>query len=254
VAELDGRATRVALSAPDAERIGPGWGDVGAGPGLTGPGDRPDLGAAISLTKLAAFGEGNSAHTRIRHEFDGPVSGFGTAFWKAIMPLRPQAFAGKRPVARAVYSDRYLRSPLSARLLHEIVRTMPGRQEDTTIEVVTERSASTQAAPALLHETWTDDRVRADVLRSLMPRASVALRAKQDCPHARSLHLDFADGGSVTIFLDQGLGAWRTAGRRPVRFDGQAEATRQVAELKRIETDIEMQGGGAHASPLWITW
>jgi hypothetical protein len=39
-----------------------------------------------------------------------------------------------------------------------------------------------------------------------------------------------------------------------VRFKGEADATRQVAELKRIETDIEMQGGGAHASPLWITW
>ncbi|MFW5881253.1 MAG: helicase-related protein, partial [Roseicyclus sp.] len=121
MAELEGCATRVALSPPDAERIGPNWGDVGAGPGLTGPGDWPDLGPAISLTKLAAFGEGNSAHTQIRHEFDGPVSGFGTAFWKAIMPMRPQAFAGKRPVARAVYSDRYLRSPLAARLLQEIV-------------------------------------------------------------------------------------------------------------------------------------
>ena len=35
------------------------------------------MGPALSLAKLAAFGEGNSAHVDIRHQFDGPVAGFG---------------------------------------------------------------------------------------------------------------------------------------------------------------------------------
>jgi hypothetical protein len=180
--------------------------------------------------------------------------------WRAGADLTPRAdtedaelLQKKGDAHEAAHLER-LRAP--GKRVVEIARSgdLATDAEATTFDVVTERSDSDRPAPALMHEAWTDDTIRADVLRGLLPRASVSLRAKQDCPHARSLHLDFADGSSVTIFLDQGLGAWRTAGRRPVRFKGEADATRQVAELKRIETDIEMQGGGAYASPLWITW
>jgi hypothetical protein len=253
-ADIDGQSLQIAVSAPGGEQFGSDWGHVGAGPGLTGQREAPAMGPALSLAKLAAFGEGNSAHVEIRHEFDGPIKAFGKAFWKTIMPLRPQAFAGKCPVVRAVYSDRYLRSPLAARLLYEIVRAMPGRHEETIIEIISERTMRAATEPSVLHEAWTDDRDRTAVLEALLPRASVALRTKRDCPHARSLLIDFADGSSVTIYLDQGLGAWRTAGRRPVRFDGAADVARQVAELKRVDTDVEIQEKGEHASPLWITW
>ena len=252
---IDGRTLHIAVSSPGAERIGAEWGDVSTGPGLTGTGELPEIGPALSLAKLAAFGEGNSAHTEVRHEFDGPLANFGRAFWKIVTPLRPQAFAGKRLVARATYSDRYLRSPLTARLLHEIVRTMPGRYNDTVVEVVTERASGRQPAPVrALHESWTDDAIRSAVLQGLLPGAEVSLRPKHECPHARSLCLYFVDGVSVTIFLDQGLGAWRTAALRPVAFDGGADPARQVEDLRRVATDIKIQGRGQHPSPIWVTW
>ena len=256
IAELEagGRHQQIATPAPSAATVGPTWGDVSVAPALVGAHAPAEMGPALSLAKLAAFGEGNSAHVDIRHQFDGPVAGFGKAFWKAVVPLRPQAFAGKRPVARVVYSDRYLRTPLSVRLLAGILYAMPGRNEATAVEVVSEQgSGADREPPRALHHTWPEDTTRGAVLRALLPSASVSLRPKDACAHARSLRLDFADGTAVTIHLDQGLGAWRTPGR-PVRFDGEAEPARQAAELMRIETAVVIQGEGQQPSPLWVTW
>ena len=252
--EAGGRHQQIATPSPSAATVGPTWGDVSVAPALVGAHAPAEMGPALSLAKLAAFGEGNSAHVDIRHQFDGPVAGFGKAFWKAVVPLRPQAFAGKRPVARVVYSDRYLRTPLSVRLLAGILHAMPGRNEATAVEVVSEQgSGADREPPRALHHTWPEDTTRGAVLRTLLPSASVSLRPKDACAHARSLRLDFADGKAVTIHLDQGLGAWRTPGR-PVRFDGEAEPARQAAELMRIETAVVIQGEGQQPSPLWVTW
>jgi hypothetical protein len=256
IAELEagGRLQQIATPSPSAATVGPTWGDVSVAPALLGVHAPAEMGPAFSLAKLAAFGEGNSAHVDIRHQFDGPVAGFGKAFWKAVVPLRPQAFASKRPVARVAYSDRYLRTPLSVRLLAGILHAMPGRNGATAVEVVSEQgSGADREPPRALHHTWPEDTTRSAVLRTLLPGASVSLRPKDACSHARSLRLDFADGTAVTIHLDQGLGAWRTPGR-PVRFDGEAEPARQAAELMRIETDVVIQGEGQQPSPLWVTW
>lgn len=256
IAELEagGRLQQIATPSPSAATVGPTWGDVSVAPALLGVHAPAEMGPAFSLAKLAAFGEGNSAHVDIQHQFDGPVAGFGKAFWKAVVPLRPQAFAGKRPVARVAYSDRYLRTPLSVRLLAGILHAMPGRNGATAVEVVSEQgSGADREPPRALHHTWPEDTTRSAVLRTLLPGASVSLRPKEACPHARSLRLAFADGTAVTIHLDQGLGAWRTPGR-PVRFDGEAEPARQAAELMRIETDVVIQGEGQQPSPLWVTW
>ncbi len=256
IAELEagGRLQQIATPSTSAATVGPTWGDVSVAPALLGVHAPAEMGPTLSLAKVAAFGEGNSAHVDIRHQFDGPVAGFGKAFWKAVVPLRPQAFAGKRPVARVAYSDRYLRTPLSVRLLAGILNAMPGRNGATAVEVVSEQgSGADREPPRALHHTWPEDTTRSAVLRTLLPGASVSLRPKDACPHARSLRLDFADGTAVTIHLDQGLGAWRTPGR-PVRFDGEAEPARQAAELMRIETDVVIQGEGQQPSPLWVTW
>ncbi|WP_181164701.1 DEAD/DEAH box helicase [Amaricoccus solimangrovi] len=256
IAEIEegGRHQQIATPSPSAATVGPTWGDVSVAPALLGAHAPAEMGPALSLAKLAAFGEGNSTRLDIWHQFDGPVAGFGMAFWKAVVPLRPQAFAGKYPVARVMYSDRYLRTPLSARLLAGILRAMPGRNGATAVEIVTEQgSGADREPPRALHHAWPEDVTRGAVLRALLPGASVSLRPKDACPHARSLRLDFADSTAVTIHLDQGLGAWRTPGR-PVRFNGNAEPARQAAELMRIQTDVEIQGEGQHPSPLWVTW
>lgn len=252
--EAGGSLKQIATPSPAAAAVGPGWGEVAAAPALLGAGSPAALGPTLSLEKLAAFGEGNSVHMDVRRQFDGPAADFGKAFWNAVRPLRPQAFAAKRPVLRAIYSDRYLCTPLSVRLLTEILRAMPGRDKATALEIVTQQSTKGDGRPPrALHHSWTHDATRADVLKALLPGVSVSLRPRRSCPHARSLRLDFADDAAITIHLDQGLGAWRTRGQ-PLRFDGDAEPTQQAKALTQTEIPVEMQEGGQHASPLWITW
>lgn len=81
------------------------------------------------------------------------------------------------------------------------------RHETMIINALTERTNGRQPAPAILHELWTDDSAQTAILKSLLNRASVSIRAQQNCPHARGLDLEVADGALLTIFLDHGLGA-----------------------------------------------
>ena len=254
-AEMDGQAVRIAVASPEASRIDPAWGNTSGGPALWGASDPTDLGNRLSLEKLAEFGEGNSKRIDIRDQLDGALTSFGSKFWKTVSHGRPQAFAGKRAVVKATYSDRYLRTPLTARLLREVVQKMPGRTEATAIEIVSERSAWAGSEEVrALHHSWGDDDLRKDVLREMLPRAAISLRAKSDCPHARSLRMEFEDGSAVTVHLDQRFGAWRTAGRHAITFDGSADPQAQARKLVTVTANVELHRGDQHASPLWVSW
>lgn len=60
---------------------------------------------------------------------------------------------------------------------------------------------------------------------------------KRELPHARVLSVEWADGASVQIRLDHGLGYWRTTWSKPFSF---ALPTRQqAAELRRARFGVE---------------
>ena len=86
-----------------------------------------------------------------------------------------------------------------------------------------------------------------------MPLKSL-LVPKSDCAHARSFRLNFEDGSSVSVFLDQGLGAWRTNSARTIKFDQSATAQQQSKDLLRLQFDVVLQEGGKIPSPIWVSW
>ena len=212
------------------------------------------LSGALSLDKLAAWGEGNSAHRDITTELDGTISRFGTAFWKVVTNLRPQAFANGKRIASIVYNDRYLRSPLTARLLLEAWTKMPMRSAETQMEIVSEAVGQETRPGHLLHHSWEDDSLRKAVLEGLFPGAMVRLTTKSTCAHARFFRLSFEDGTIVTVFLDQGFGAWRDSSSRATRFDHHATAATQARDLVRVSFDVALQDSGRIASPIWVRW
>ncbi len=169
--------------------------------------------------------------------------------------MRPQVASKERRLLGATYSDRYLRSPLTVRLLGEVLKKLPRRSEDTRIKILSQKADVGLVSRArVLHDSWSDDKVREGVIRGCVLGADFTLKPKGGCPHARSLALEFDDGSRVTVHLDQGLGPWRTAGHRPIPFDGQATIVVQVAALAKVRTDVEMQDKGLMPSPICVTW
>ena len=110
---INGMRVAFASGAPRAAEIGRRWGEVAEQPILRGTVPGTSIGPALSATKLAKFGEGNSVHGGITGDLDGPIEGFGAAFWKKVAQLRPQVVARERRLLSATYSDRPLRRSIA---------------------------------------------------------------------------------------------------------------------------------------------
>lgn len=93
----------------------------------------------------------------------------------------------------------------------------------------------------------------AEVMRELFAGTKIDLRKKYQCPHARTLSLEFEGGKGLKITLDQGFGAWRTTGR-PIDFDGYSPAASQAEMIKKVTTKVEIQGKGKFPSPMILSW
>ena len=249
-----GEDLAVAATAAGAQHIDSDWGSVSEGPLVRGPKVATQLSARLSLDKLAAFGEGNTAHRDITTELDGSVARFGAALWKIVRGLRPQAFTGTRRLVSVTCNDRYLRSPLTARLLCEAWEKLPLRDAQTNLEIVSEAAGGTGRPGYHLHHNWDSDAQRKEVLEALLPEASVRLVAKSDCAHARFLRLHFEDGATVTVFLDQGFGAWREVSGRALRFDQSKPAAEQADALRKLKFEVALRDGGGIPSPIWVRW
>ena len=256
LAEARFAGTEIAIATPDEEaaHVDRGWGYVARALALYGPREPCKVSAPLSLSKLTAYGEGNSAQKEVTTELDGPVTHFGKRFWGIARSLRPQAFAGTSRLVGVTYNDRYLRGPLTARLLFEVWRTLPLRDENTRLEIVTEATGQSGRPGFLLWHNWETDALRRDVLSALFKCASVELGSKSECAHARFFRLSFEDGAEISLFLDQGFGAWREGTRRSTRFDHDLSPTEQARALAGLDFDVALQDGGRFPSPVWLSW
>ncbi len=251
---LDGVDMSVATTDAQAAHVDRNWGGVEQAPVLRGPHPMTSLSPTLSLEKITVHGEGNSAQKDIVTELDGPVAKFGTQLWKIVRALRPSAFAEGRRIVHVTYNDRYLRGPLTARLLFEAWRTMPLRDAQTRLDIVSEAMGQEGRPGYLLWHNWDSDSLRGDVLSAMFRGAGVRLGTKADCAHARFFRLTFQDGGHITVFLDQGFGAWRDASLRPTRFAHDRPHEDQARDLEKLRFDLVLQDGGKFPAPTWVRW
>ncbi|ATI42062.1 hypothetical protein CBW24_08610 [Pacificitalea manganoxidans] len=251
---LDGQEIAIAAPDQDAGHVNRRWGDVSRTLAVRGPRVPLAVSAALSLDKVTAYGEGNSAQKDVTTELDGPVGQFGQRLWGIAKGLRPQVFTGSARLVQVTYNDRYLRSPLTARLLFEAWRTLPLKNADTRLEIVTEALGSPERPGFLLWHNWETDMLRREVLSALLPGAWVLLGTKSDCAHARFFRFNFEDGSETSLFLDQGFGAWREATRRTSRFAHDLTPDAQARALRDLRFDVALQDGGRFPSPVWLRW
>ena len=221
---------------------GPGWGLGEVGVLVLGP--APDLPTTQTFAsdRLVELSSGNARLIRVGKRLDGPVNAFGRTFWKLLANEAPLVIPAiqQYKVLAITYTDRYLLTPLSMRLLVEVIRQMPNSKA-ASINVLTGRYINTERQSWAVFHVFDDDAVRCDVLGAMLPGAQIDVRDKTKLPHARSFKLHLGDGRNLTILLDQGFGAWRADGAP--RHDFSTDPAKQARSLKSMSFMIGVEAG-----------
>ena len=208
----------------------------------------------LSTKKIETYAKENSIRAYIGQQFDGPIGQFGVAFWSEIKRLRPQAINSRSKLLRLVYEDRYLMTPLTFRLLWEVLQNAPGKGAWSKVKITSVSSETGEVSSRAnmgFQDNWPNPQIRDQVMRELFGGARIKLLKTYECPHARTLHLEFEQKGKLDITLDQGFGAWRVTGR-PIDFNGDAPAVCQAAMIKT--TQVEIRRYNRFDSPMFLSW
>jgi DEAD/DEAH box helicase domain-containing protein len=231
LARVDGeRGAAVWGSAEASARlIGAAWATVPQSPIVRASIILPALGFA-SIDTQELFDEApREAVFEISTELDGAVEGFGARLRDLLLtrPQLAQAFA--EPCLELNYSDRYLVSPLTVRLLVEIVGAFAGPRTAVTVNVLT-RPARTPKPNRRVDENWLDLDQRDAVLSHLLTRVTphARVRTAEQLPHRRKLVFR-TPHGSGSIYFDQGVGGWRAACAVP--FDTLRDIQQQIGTM-----------------------
>lgn len=168
----------------------------------------------------------------VASELDGPAEGFGARLRTMLSGANSTlAEVLSAPCLSIRYSDRYLFNPLSVRLAAELVAGFS--DGSTRIEVVTLPARRQGAARSgrKVSNDWADMAHRNFVLSHLLGRISPDWTLDVSVPdveHRRTLEFQTLSGRG-TIFLDQGVGSWRS----DAPFDSLADEADQLIEIQR---------------------
>ncbi|MEO1999426.1 MAG: hypothetical protein ABGZ17_29625, partial [Planctomycetaceae bacterium] len=153
-------------------------------------------------------------------ELDGSVSEFGKRFWEQLTGVSPWLKEGMEsgPPRSVEYTDRYLKSPLSARLLYEVLQQLVSGENSATqttqVRLNTMKATEKQTGRHL-HHNWSNYRVQESTLKSIfrsLGKPSIRLLARDKLAHARCMRIEWRNGLSAAITLDQGMGFARCVG------------------------------------------
>jgi len=225
---------------------GAGWGMESKGPLLIGSWAFQGKMTSVNTGQLVQVSTGNAFMIGDIGSLNGQVSAFGKTFWNRVLgPAAPLIMAEMRGtgVTKVEYTDLYLVTPLNLRLLKEVIVAMPGRPgRSLDLYVRTAHTERTNSDAYFAHHAYPDDQERLQVIRSLFPGVTAEMQHRTNVPHARSLRWSLTSGRRVTLFLDQGFGAWRS--QRSPRHRFGIEPAIQAQEIMRFECGVEAANSG----------
>jgi len=195
----------------------------------------------------------------IKDGIDGSVQTFGERFWGELCSHAPELAArleSGTPIREVEYSDRYVRNPLTLRLLAEAARGLhklgPGTMNDTKIRLVTMPIHRIPKGAMTVETDWHPDADRSAVFATLMGvhglTGEVEVRPKHDTPHARELRITWGDGASCRLRLDEGFGFVQAVEKvafsfsKPEVEQGAALASAHFEVKARIATHVYVLG------------
>ena len=219
----------------------------------------PITGRLVSASFLRRSVPGTRVEVAITTEFDGEISNFGQKFWEVLrdrMPKLDSRLSSSSPLTRVYYTDRYVKSPLTVRLLHEVLMGLHPDSwfEGIKIEVETsELRSGGHWRKHHLEDDWGYEDDRREITRQMLSFdgiiPEIKVRNNRDLAHARELKLEWKDGASWTLRLDQGLGFWTTTSLERFPFDRNIEEQLRVL----LGTTIQVAGRSKeHPSILYL--
>lgn len=208
-------------------------------------GSSPLLGEMVDPTVLRRPAANQRRLVEIRTELNGPGADVGRRFiamLSARFPLLKDRITGKSPLVSVEYRDRYVKSPLGARLVFEVLRTLKHEAKvltdttDVTI-LVGATGLSNKPYPYSIKHDWRDVQDQRAILEGIFKNvaslATVTTRDARQMPHDRKLILRWGQREVLSLSLDQGFGFLEPASAVSHRFDRTtAEQVRAVVSAK----------------------
>ncbi|XOV94585.1 MAG: DEAD/DEAH box helicase [Bacteroidota bacterium] len=181
----------------------------------------------IDLPSLLPKPEVNSTQISIIKELNTSIGDFGNEFWSLIRSHCQSVGIDIENLGKLKlvdYSDRYIKSPLTASLLSGILNSLPFDSKEAELivswmDVTQPRYPKTSRK---IYENWypEEESDREDFFGLLLNQSfsDITINSTSDnhrIPHPRELDLEFDSGKSLNIRLDQGLGYWFIDGYPP---------------------------------------
>ena len=262
LAELHGPRRVLAFAAQSRDALVPGlnWGVAGESAHVVrGPSATVAKLDHVDPATLYGPPPGKVDRVDLADPLRGSVDTLGSEFWNQIFEKSPslQGRLGQRiPIREVLYRDRYVRSPLIARLLLEVLAHLVAIGGDATrgarFRIVTVHPAKAKSRPQYVQDDWAVPREAKNAITRLFASRSieveVAHRKLRQVPHERIFSIAWMDGRSWDCHLDHGFGFLRTAAHR-VTHDFDASAERQAKLLATTSFGLIPNGRGiAHVS------
>jgi hypothetical protein len=187
---------------------------------------------------------------QIGSELDCDLATFGARASRIIVELLTKCGSWpKAAIAQASYRDAYVSSPLVARLLVDTMKGICSRSGATevplTVETRPPRSNDLHGQPWQIGHDWRGAPDQKAVIELLGKHNGVRVSVRhKDVPHGRYFDIDFTDGSTATIVLDQGFGAWVPPRHVIVRHDFGVDPATQTKRLASVNAVLRRRGIG----------
>jgi DEAD/DEAH box helicase domain-containing protein len=178
------------------------------------------------------------------------IADFGRQFWRAVLAsasMLASKFEQRITIEEIEYCDRYLRSPLVARVLIAVLDDLLARaaragcvNEETAIFVLTEDYRDRNRQASSWASDWAYATTRNEVLQAALDAMARAhgigevdfdgQRSRADLGHARGLTIRFTDGSQWVLHPDHGLGFVKPTVH--VAFGHEAAVSTQAQHLR----------------------
>ncbi|HCB5605740.1 DEAD/DEAH box helicase [Klebsiella aerogenes] len=226
-------------AAANSASVSPGelWGQSSASPVVTikGASRKTFSGQTLSAEDLLPALPAGAVRINLSQQLDGQVEGFGSRFWALIAQQHAgwkKVFTNGREITHVHYSDRYLNSPFTVRLLGEILTELveQGLAERAELTVSVKKLEYSSRQHDSLYNAWLDEQDRQQVMTTLLEegylgpawsgKISWLAGDNQNTDHGRELTVTFSDGSEHYVLLDMGLSYWRCTGDTFFDFSG----------------------------------
>ena len=203
-------------------------------------------GTVLSLDEVNSARPERCIQLLVSSQLDGAVSDVGSKFWDAVADAAPWVSSKleEQQIAAIHYVDRYIRTPLHTKVLHEILSQLikPGASPiSLTIQTV---AANSNYRGRNLHHNWQNAQDQESVVEQMFASDfNLDLQVQQHnsgLRHARFLTLLWNDQSSLDINIDQGMGFLRTVG--PSNHDFSQSPVVQAREISNASVSVRHDG------------